>query len=164
MTSFMPFPKRRGAEVGYPRRSRKAGKARGSAEQRPAVTGELAKSSLRARLCSRSVYRPIAIGLQAARRVRVVPIPDLMLEVQLVDRGTANSVRGTGAGTFRDQRPGSGIACSQDRGSPSCYTASPVTAKIDRLVLGGQVRRRPARSGGSGQRLLRAALRRARLF
>jgi hypothetical protein len=62
-----------GAEIGYPRRSRKAGKARGSAEQRPAVTGELAKSSLRARLCSRSVYRPIAIGLQAARRVRVVP-------------------------------------------------------------------------------------------
>src|SRR6267154_6051475 len=66
-----------GAEIGYPRRSRKAGKARGSAEQRPAVTGELAKSSLRARLCSRSVYRPIAIGLQAARRVRVVPQPDL---------------------------------------------------------------------------------------
>src|SRR3984893_6259728 len=62
-----------GAEIGYPRRSRKAGKARGSAEQRPAVTGELAKSSLRARLCSRSVYRPIAIGLQAARRVRGVP-------------------------------------------------------------------------------------------
>src|ERR1700720_4224385 len=64
-----------GAEIGYPRRSRKAGKARGSAEQRPAVTGELAKSSLTARLCSRSVCRPIAIGLQAARRVRVVPIP-----------------------------------------------------------------------------------------
>src|ERR1700730_4739748 len=64
-----------GAEIGYPRRSQKAGKARGSAEQRPAVTGELAKSSLRARLCSRSVYRPIAIGLQAARRVRVAPEP-----------------------------------------------------------------------------------------
>src|SRR5258708_7025838 len=54
-----------GAEIEYPRRSRKAGKARGSAEQRPAVTRELAKSSLRARLCSRSVSRPIAIGLQA---------------------------------------------------------------------------------------------------
>ena len=58
-----------------------------------------------------------------------LPIPDLMLEVQLVDRGTANSVRGTGAGAFRDQRPGSGIACSQDRRPPSCSTASRITAK-----------------------------------
>src|SRR5882762_5846906 len=59
----------------------------------------------------------------APRQLGLVPIPDLMLEVQLVDRGTANSVRGTGAGAFRDQRPGSGIACSQDRGSPSCSAA-----------------------------------------
>src|SRR5712671_4872609 len=74
-----------GAEIGYPRRSRKAGKARGSAEQRPAVTGELAKSSLRARLCSKSVYRPIAIGLQAARRVRVVPGPEVCTIIHHLD-------------------------------------------------------------------------------
>jgi hypothetical protein len=65
----------------------------------------------------------------ASRQARLVPIPDLMLEVQLVDRGMANSVRGTGAGAFRDQRPGSGIACSQDRRPPSCSTASRITAK-----------------------------------
>src|ERR1700730_3588527 len=124
----------------------------------------LIKTSLLSTVCPGSDLPPMEVDTLISRIGSSVPIPDLMLDVQLVDRGTANSVRGTGAGSFRDQRPGSGIACSQDRGSPSCYTASPVTAKIDRLVLGGQVRRRPARSGGSGQRLLRAALRRARLF
>jgi hypothetical protein len=29
-----------------------------------------------------------------------VPIPDLMLEVQLVDRGDGNNVKGSGAGAF----------------------------------------------------------------
>ncbi len=91
-----------------------------------------------------------------------LPIPDLMLEVQLVDRATANCERGTGPGAFRDQRPGSGIACSQDRGSPSCSTASRITAKS--IASCSELRRQPARSGGSGQRLLWAALRRAGLF
>ena len=31
-----------------------------------------------------------------AQPLRLVPIPDLMIEVQLVDRATAKSVRGTG--------------------------------------------------------------------
>src|SRR6266446_5259502 len=44
-------PLSEGADIGHPRPSRKAGKARGSAEQRPAAaTGKLAKSSLRVRL------------------------------------------------------------------------------------------------------------------
>ena len=61
--------------------------------------------------------------------------------------------------------PGAGIAGSQDRGSPSCsLQPAGSSPKIDRRVLGAQVRRRPARSGGSEQCRVRAALRRARLF
>src|SRR5712671_2145254 len=41
-----PLSEEEGAEIGYPRRSRKAGKARGSAEQRPAVNGGIGEIEL----------------------------------------------------------------------------------------------------------------------
>jgi hypothetical protein len=100
----------------------------------------------------------------APRQLRLVPIPDLMLEGSVRRQRDGNSVRAPRLALSEIKDPATGSRVRRDRGSQSCSTASRIITEIDRLVLGAHVRRRPARSGGSGQRPLREALRRARLF
>jgi hypothetical protein len=58
------------------RRRKGYGSARSRDQQRDRGIGEIEFESA---ACSSSVYHPIAIGLSATRRVRVVPIPDVSL-------------------------------------------------------------------------------------
>src|SRR6266513_1906409 len=77
----------------------------------------------------------------APRRLRLVPIPDLMVEVQLVDRTTAKSVRGTGLALSEIKDLAAESRVRRIDGRPLALQPAGSSPKIDRLVFGAHVRR-----------------------